>query len=70
MHQLRRSGASMRVGPSRPGTHFTCFTGTKVQTLTLVPERGRLLGALLSARCLYWYKSTSTDAFLVQKYKY
>ena len=59
------------------GTQFTCFTGTKVQILTLLPNASGLAcssppsnphgGAwLLCERypvyLIYWYKSTNTDA--------
>ena len=37
------------------GPQFTCFTGTKVQILTLEAS-----GA--SVYLLYWYKSTNSDA--------
>ena len=65
-------------GP-RPGTHFTGFTGTKVQILT----QETLPAPRYSLYWLYWYKSTNTDAedaprahvliilaLLLQKYKY
>jgi hypothetical protein len=48
------------------GSHFTCFTGTKVQLrFSLYP--GSHLHALrrllwFSLYLLYWYKGTSTDA--------
>ena len=39
-------------GRQRPGTQFTCFTGTKVQILALKATQ----------ELFYWYKSTNTDA--------
>ena len=40
------------------GTQFTCFTGTKVQILTLGELRRK---QMYSVYQLYWYKSTDTD---------
>jgi hypothetical protein len=48
-------------------TQFTCFTGAKVQILTLKRNEGlrRYAGAaaatLYAVYLLYWYKSTNTD---------
>ncbi len=47
---LSREASSLSLG-----THFACFTGTKVQILKHIHIRRR--------RLLYWYKSTHTDAF-------
>jgi hypothetical protein len=48
-----------------PGTHFTCFTGTKVQKgeirRAVVPE-AKKLSVGYSVYLLYWYKSANTDA--------
>jgi hypothetical protein len=51
------------------GTHFTCFTGTKVQILTLsaetVAEKVDCFGSqppVYLLYLLYWYRSTNTDA--------
>ncbi len=42
---------------------YWCFTGTKVQILTLlIAEGGRQALSLLALLVLYWYKSTNTDA--------
>ncbi len=48
-------------------TCFTCFTGTKVQILTLQLAAQALHAMLLAATSLrayllYWYKRTNTDA--------
>jgi hypothetical protein len=45
-----------------PGTHFTCFTGTKVQILSLFGRQRPPGAARYSLYLLYWYKSTNTDA--------
>jgi hypothetical protein len=48
------------------GTHFTCFTGTKVQILTPEELRARRAVAVAAAACslylLYWYKNSHADA--------
>jgi hypothetical protein len=62
----------IHVGTHAPHIHsgftaqFTCFTGTKVQLLTLLPHitvvRSLFLAAGTGLYLLYWYKSTITDA--------
>ena len=44
------------------GTHFTRFTGTKVQILTQTAFKGCALALFYSVYSLYWYKSANTDA--------
>ena len=54
------------------GTHFTCFTSTKVQLLTqrallgcAFPRNVAYVSAMAgrySVYLLYWYRSTNTDA--------
>ncbi len=55
-HQLPEG----RSSPSNEGTHFTCFTGTKVQILSLVALQKAW--CRLSRTCFFWYKRTNADA--------
>jgi len=62
-HQLPEG----RSSPSNEGTHFTCFTGTKVQILSLVALQMKAWCRLSLTCCrffylFYWYKRTNTDA--------
>ena len=60
-----RRGAVGRAvqGAPHPGTQFTCFTGTKVQILTLRPTScGALSTTSARFTCFTGPKSTNTDA--------
>jgi hypothetical protein len=57
--RLKSAPSLMRVPARLSGTQITCFTGTKVQILTL--DAGNWPTLRCSDYLLYWYKSTNTD---------
>ena len=62
-HTQVMGGKRQAVGDYDPsGTHFTCFTITKVQILTQEVPRAPRARLRCSVYLLYWYKSTNADS--------
>ena len=66
---VRHTADGVRGRNGQEGTHFTCFTGTKVQILTpeeCVAPTDFLTQLSPSLYLLYWYKSTCFTGTTVQ----